>query len=81
VVEDLELEAAAFLYLAGQGALADNSFVNRAIAAQNFDGGLLPSSNNPGVSNRHTTAVGLMFLLHVEYHADLYPPMLAPASP
>ncbi len=81
VVNDLELEAAAFLYLAGQGVLVDNGFVNLAIAAQNFDGGWLPSSNGPGESNWHATAVGLLFLLHVEYSADSYPPMLAPASP
>ena len=80
VVDDLELEAAAFLYLAGQGALVNTSFVNRAIAAQNFDGGWLTYSNEPGESNWHATAVGLLFLLHVEYPADSYPPMLAPAS-
>jgi hypothetical protein len=81
VVDDLELEAAAFLYLAGQGALVDNSFVNLAISAQNYDGGWLTYSNEPGESNWHATAVGLLFLLHVEYPADSYPPMLAPASP
>jgi hypothetical protein len=80
VVDDLELEAAAFLYLAGQGTLVNNSFVNRAIAGQNFDGGWLTYSNEPGESNWHATAVGLLFLLHVEYPADSYPPMLAPAS-
>ena len=81
VVDDLELEAAAFLYLAGQGSLVDNGFVNRAIAAQNYDGGWRPASNTPDESNWHTTAVGLLFLLHVEYPAASYSPMLAPASP
>jgi hypothetical protein len=80
VVDDLELEAAAFLYLAGQGALVNTSFVNRAIAVQNIDGGWLTYSNEPGESNWHATAVGLLFLLHVEYPADSYPPMLASAA-
>jgi len=80
VVDDLELEAAAFLYLAGQGALVNNGFVNLAIMMQNFDGGWLLFSNKPGDSSWHATAVALLFLLHVEYPADAYPPMLAPAS-
>jgi hypothetical protein len=81
VVDELELEAAAFLHLAGQGALVDDAFVERVIEAQNADGGWLPSSDTPGVSYWHTTILGLMLLLHVEYPADSYPPMLAPASP
>jgi hypothetical protein len=81
VVDDLELEAAAFLYLAGQGALVDDAFVERVIEAQNDDGGWLSSSDTPGVSYWHTTILGLMLLLHVQYPADSYPPMLAPASP
>lgn len=80
VVDDLELEAAAFLYLAGQGVLISNDFVNRAIMMQNLDGGWLLSSSKPGDSSWHATAVALLLLLHVEYPADSYPPMLAPAS-
>jgi hypothetical protein len=80
VVNDLELEAAAFLYLAGQGALVGDAFVERVIAVQNYDGGWLPSSDTLGDSYWHTTILGLLLLLHVEYPADLYPPMLAPAS-
>jgi hypothetical protein len=38
VVTDLEIEAAALLYMAGQGTLVDDAFVQHAIAAQNFDG-------------------------------------------
>jgi hypothetical protein len=81
VVDDLELEAAAFLYLAGQGALVDDAFVECVIALQNDDGGWLPSSDTPGDSHWHATISGLLLLLHVEFPADSYPPMLAPASP
>jgi hypothetical protein len=81
VVDDLELEAAAFLYLAGQGALVDDAFVERVIAVQNDDGGWLPSSDTPGNSDWHATILALLLLLHVEFPADSYPPVLAPASP
>jgi len=81
VVEDLEIEAAALLYLAGQGALVNYAFVERVIAVQNDDGGWLLSSDTPGDSNWHTTALALLLLLHVEYPSDSYPPMLAPPSP
>ena len=81
VVSDLELEAAAFLYLAGQGALVDDAFVERVIAVQNYDGGWLSYSAEPGASHWHPTVVALMLLLHVEYPSDSYPPMLAPVSP
>jgi len=81
VVNDLELEAAAFLYLAGQGALVDHAFVERVIAVQNYDGGWLSSSDKPGDSDWHTTILALLLLLHVEFPANSYPPMLAPASP
>ena len=79
VVTDLELEAAAFLYLAGQGTLVDDAFVKRVIAVQNTDGGWLNASDAPeDASHWHPTVVGLLLLLHVEYPADSYPPMLAP---
>jgi hypothetical protein len=80
VVEDIELEAAAFLYLAGQGALVDDAFVEQVIAVQNSDGGWLDTRNNLGDSDWHSTILGLLLLLHVEYPADSYPPVLAPAS-
>ena len=79
VVTDLELEAAAFLYLAGQGTRVDNAFVERAIAVQNDNGSWPYSSDLPGESYWHASILGLMFLLHVKYPADSYPPMLAPA--
>ena len=81
VVNDLELEAAAFLYLAGQGALVNYAFVERVIAVQNDDGGWRYSSDVPGESNWHPTILGLLLLLHVRFPSDSYPPMLAPALP
>lgn len=80
VVTDLELEAAAFLYLAGQGALVNDAFVDRVIKVQNSDGGWLFSSGTPGNSDWHSSILGLFILLHREYPANSYPPMLAPAS-
>ena len=81
VVDDLELEAATFLYFAGQGALVDPLFIDRVIAAQNDDGGWSLSSNTPGDSDWHASVLGLLLLLHVECPSDSYPPMLAPSSP
>jgi hypothetical protein len=80
VVDDIELEAAAFLYLAGQGALVDDAFVERVIAVQNYDGGWPDTRYNLDDSDWHSTILGLLLLLHVEYPDDSYPPMLAPAS-
>jgi len=71
-------EAAAFLYLAGQGELVEESFVERVISQQGDDGGWLTVSNVPGESDWHTTVVGLLLLLHVGCPADSYRPMLAP---
>ncbi len=79
VVTDLELEAAAFLYLAGQGELVNDAFVQHVIAAQNYDGGWSSSSDSADSSFWHTSVLGLMLLLHVEYPASYYPPMLASA--
>jgi hypothetical protein len=79
VVTDLELEAASFLYLAGQGALVPTAFVSQVIAVQNSDGGWRASSDAQGASDWHSSVSGLMVLLHVEYPSDSYPPMLAPA--
>ena len=75
-VTDLELEAAAFLYLAGEGTMVDDAFINSVIDDQNIDGSWDP----PNAYKWHATVLGLLLLLHVEYPADFYPPMLAPAS-
>jgi len=80
VVDDLELEAAAFLYLAGQGALVGDAFIERVLAVQKDDGGWLFSSDEPGDSDWHASVLGLLLLLHIEYPATSYPPMLAPKS-
>lgn len=80
VVTDLELEAAAFLCTAGQGALVDGTFVQRVIESQNFDGGWSYSNDNLESSNWHTSVLGLILLLHVEFPAASYPPMIATAS-
>ena len=81
-VDDLKLEAAAFLYLAGQGDLVDDSFVERVIASQNGDGSWGHSSNDEEADylHWHSTILGLMLLLHVEFPADSYPPVLDSAS-
>lgn len=79
-IDDLEIEAAAFLYMAGQGELVEESFVERVIAQQTDDGGWLTASNLLGESDWHTTAAGLLLLLHVGCPAESYPPMLAPRS-
>ena len=81
VVDDLKLEAAAFLYLAGQGALVDDSFVERVIASQNDDGGWEISSDRLSDSDWHSTVLGLLLLLNVEFPADSYLPVLDSASP
>jgi hypothetical protein len=78
VIDDLELEAAAFLYMAGQGELVEESFIERAIAQQSDDGGWRTVSNVPGESDWHTTTAALLLLLHVGCPVDRYPPMLAP---
>ena len=81
VVEDIELEAAAFLCLADQGSLVDHIFVERVVASQNYDGGWLFSSDKSGVSNWHASVLALLFLLHMEYPSESYSPMLASDSP
>ncbi len=78
VITDLNLEAAAFLCLAGQGELVNDSFIQRVIAVQNPDGGWSPSTDAGDSSEWHTSALGLMLLLHVQYPAESYPPVLAP---
>jgi hypothetical protein len=73
---DIAIESAAFLYLAGQGDLVDNSFIQQVISDQGADGGW-----GRNVDYRwHTTVLALLLLLHVEYPSNAYPPMLAPAT-
>lgn len=74
VVTDLELEAAAFLYLAGQGDLVDDAFLDCVLESQCDDGGWESGMR------WHTTILGLLYLLHVEFPSDSYPPVLAPEA-
>ena len=78
-VDDIELEAAAFLYQAGQGNLVNPDFVQNVIAAQFTDGGWSATQDTPGNTNWHPSVLALMLLLYVEYPAASYPPMIAPA--
>ena len=80
VITDLKLEAAAFLCLAGQSALVNDSFIQRVIAVQNPDGGWSSSSDDGGSSYWHSSVLGLMLLLHVQYPDESYPPVLSPAE-
>jgi hypothetical protein len=76
VVNDIELEAAAFLYLAGHGTLVDSSFIEQVVTSQNKDGGWAFSGEGKRVSHAHSTILGLLLLLHVEFPSDSYPPVL-----
>jgi hypothetical protein len=71
MVNDLKLEAAAFLCLARQGARVDPGFVQRVIAIQNEDGGWgRPDDvgwDKPDESSWHSTILALLLLLHVEF--------------
>jgi hypothetical protein len=69
-VTDLTLEAAAFLELAGQGALVDRAFIDNVIAKQNADGGWGQSPTRPGSSDWHSSVLGLLLLVHVRALAD-----------
>jgi hypothetical protein len=78
VITDLQMEAAAFLYMGGQGNLVNPAFVQRLIVIQNDDGGWAVSLDTPYTSDSHTSVLGLIVLLHLEFPASSYAPMLAP---
>jgi hypothetical protein len=78
-VTDKELEAAAFLYLTGQGNLVDNSFIEKVLSVQHNDGGWSLTGKTADESNWHPTILALLMLLYVQYPTDVYPPILAPA--
>lgn len=65
IVTDLKLEAAAFLYLAGEGERVDSVFLDTVLRTQNADGGWGMTRKKPGASDWHGTVLGLMLLLHV----------------
>lgn len=69
-VNDIKLEAGAFLCLARRSARVDLGFVRRVIAFQNDDGGWgVPAegAGNPDESSWHSTILALMILLHVRF--------------
>jgi hypothetical protein len=71
MVNDLKLEAAAFLCLARQGARVDSRFVQRVVAIQNADGGWGRPDDvglgKPDESSWHSTILALLLLLHVQF--------------
>lgn len=71
-VNDIKLEAGAFLCLAHQVHLVDLGFVRRVIAFRNPDGGWgrpVEGAGNPDESSWHSTILALMILLHVRFPA------------
>jgi len=72
-VDDLRLEAAAFLCLARQAARVDLGFVQRVVAIQNSDGGWghpeTVDPANPDRSSWHSSILALLLLLHIDFPA------------
>jgi hypothetical protein len=72
-VNDIKLEAGAFLCLAHQVHRVDLGFVRRVIAFRNADGGWgrpVEGAGNEGESSWHSTILALMILLHVRFPRD-----------
>jgi hypothetical protein len=71
IVNDLKLEAAAFLCMARQGKRVDPRFVRTVVSIQRADGGWgkLDTANeaNPDESSWHSSILALLLLLHVEF--------------
>jgi hypothetical protein len=78
-VDDIQLEAAAFLYEAGQGNLVNPNFVQSVLDAQFTDGGWFTDQEAPYTTDWHPSVLALMTLLHVAHPAESYPPMIATA--
>lgn len=69
-VNDIKLEAGAFLCLAHQVGRVDLGFVRRVIAFRNDDGGWgrpVEGAGKPDESSWHSTILALMILLHVRF--------------
>jgi hypothetical protein len=69
-VNDIKLEAGAFLCLARQVSRVDLGFVRRVIAFRNADGGWgrpVEGAGNPDESSWHSTILALMIILHVQF--------------
>lgn len=71
LVNDLKLEAAAFLCLARQGSRVDPGFVRHVVAIQRADGGWgqldVVDPAKPDESSWHSTILALLLLLHVRF--------------
>ena len=68
-VNDIKLEAGAFLCLARQVHRVDLGFVQRVVAFRNEDGGWgrpVEGAGNPDESSWHSTILALIILLHVK---------------
>ena len=69
-INDIKLEAGAFLCLARQSERVDLGFVRRVVAIQNEDGGWgtpAEGAGNPDESSWHSTILALMILMHVRF--------------
>jgi hypothetical protein len=71
IVNDLKLEAAAFLCMARQGKRVDPRFVVHVASIQRADGGWgkpdTPHPDRPDESSWHSTVLALLLLLHVDF--------------
>ena len=71
MVNDLKLEAAAFLCLARQASRVDPGFVRHVVRIQNADGGWGRPDDvglgNPDESSWHSTILALLLLLHLKF--------------
>ena len=71
VVNDLKLEAAAFLCMARQGKRVDPRFIRHVVSIQRADGGWgkldTPDPAKPDDSSWHSTTLALLLLLHVTF--------------
>jgi hypothetical protein len=71
LVNDLKLEAAAFLCMARQGKRVDPRFIAHVVSIQGADGGWgkldTPNPARPDESSWHSTTLALLLLLHVEF--------------
>lgn len=71
MVNDLKLEAAAFLCMARQGKRVDPRFIRHVVSIQQADGGWgkldTPDPAKPDQSSWHSTTLALLLLLHVEF--------------
>jgi hypothetical protein len=71
IVNDLKLEAAAFLCMARQGKRVDPRFVRHVVSIQRADGGWgkldAPDPDRPNESSWHSTILALLLLLHIEF--------------